>query len=167
VTMKELAEDVGVDVAKFFFLMRKQSAHLDFDLDLARRQTDENPVFYVQYAHARVASLIRFATERGCEVTAPDDVDLADVGSGDARPLILLLAEFPRLIEGAAEAREPHRLTTYLRDVSSQFHSYYHGNRIVTDDPRTTAARLFLSEATRAVLRNGLSLLGVSAPERM
>jgi arginyl-tRNA synthetase len=167
VTMKELVEDVGVDVAKFFFLMRKQSAHLDFDLDLARQQTDENPVFYVQYAHARVASLVRFAKERGCEVTAPDDVDLADVGSGDARPLILLLAEFPRLIEGAADAREPPRLTTYLRDVSSEFHSYYHNNRIVTDDPRTTAARLFLSEATRTVLRNGLVFLGISAPDRM
>jgi arginyl-tRNA synthetase len=167
VTMRELIEDVGVDVAKFFFLMRKQSAHLDFDLDLARQQTDENPVFYVQYAHARVASLVRFAKERGYDMAAPDDVDLGDVGSGDARPLVLLLAEFPRLVEGAAEAREPHRLTTYLRDLSSEFHSYYHDNRIVTDDPRTTSARLFLSEATRTVLRNGLVLLGISAPDRM
>ena len=167
ISLRELAEDVGADVAKFFFLMRKQSAHLDFDLDLARQQTDENPVFYVQYAHARVASLVRFAAERGQTLPEPDDVDLTDVSSGDARPLVLLLAEFPEFVAKAAIAREPHRLTTFLRDVSARFHSYYHDNRIVTDDSATTAARLFLSQATRIVLANGLSLLGVSAPERM
>jgi arginyl-tRNA synthetase len=167
VSMCELVDDVGIDVAKFFFLMRKQSAHLDFDLDLARQQTDENPVFYVQYAHARVASLVRFASDRGTDVPAPDEVDLSGVGWETARPLVLLLADFPALVRGAAEAREPHRLTTYLRDVSSRFHSYYHDNRIVTDDPEETAARLFLSEAVRTVLRNGLGLLSVSAPERM
>ncbi len=167
VALKDLVDDVGVDVAKFFFLMRKQASHLDFDLDLARRQTDENPVFYVQYAHARVASLIRFAEERGRAVPSPDDVDLSDIGSGNAKPLVLLLAEFPQLLAAAALAREPHRLTTYLRDVSSRFHSYYHDNRIVTDDSATTAARLFLSQATRIVLRNGLALLGISTPDRM
>lgn len=167
VSLRELVGDVGLDVAKFFFLMRKSSAHLDFDLDLARQQTDENPVFYVQYAHARVASLIRFARDKGSFVPAPDEVDLSDISSGDGRPLVLLLAAFPRLIESAAEAREPHRLTTYLRDVSARFHSYYHDNRIVTDEPRATSARLFLSEAVKTVLGNGLRLLGVSAPERM
>jgi len=167
VSMRELVEDVGVDVAKFFFLMRKQSAHLDFDLDLARQQTDENPVFYVQYAHARVASLVRFGRERDYELPSPDDVDLTDVSGGDARTLVLLLADFPRLVDGAAQAREPHRLTTYLRDVSAAFHSYYHDHRIVTDDAGTTLPRLFLSEATRVVLHNGLSLLGVGAPDRM
>lgn len=167
VTMRELTDDVGVDVAKFFFLMRKQSTHLDFDLDLAREQTDENPVFYVQYAHARVASLVRFAKDRRTDVPDPDSVDLSGVNWESARPLVLVLAGFPRLVEGAAQAREPHRLTTYLRDVASRFHSYYHDNRIVTDDPQTTAARLFLSEAVRIVLRNGLTLLGVSAPDRM
>lgn len=167
VTLRELCEDVGVDVAKFFFLMRKQTSHLDFDLDLAREQSDENPVFYVQYGHARVASLIRFAHERGTSVPDADSVDLTDVTTGDARVLILLLADFPRLIAGAAEAREPHRLTTYLRDVASQFHKYYHDNRIVSDDAAATDARLFLSEATRTVLANGLTLLGISAPDRM
>ncbi len=167
VLLKDLVDDVGVDVAKFFFLMRKQASHLDFDLDLARRQTDENPVFYVQYAHARVASLVRFAEEKGQAVPSPDDVDLNDVSSGDAKPLVLLLAEFPQLVASAALAREPHRLTTYLRDVSARFHSYYHDNRIVTDDRATTAARLFLSQATRIVLRNGLTLLGISTPDRM
>ncbi len=167
VSLRDLAEDVGVDVAKFFFLMRKQSAHLDFDLDLARDESEENPVFYVQYAHARVASLGRFAEERGYEVPDADDVDLTDLSSGDANPLILLLAEFPRLVAGAARAREPHRLTTYLRDVSARFHSYYHDHRIVTDDSGASMARLFLSQATRTVLRNGLRLLGVSAPDRM
>jgi arginyl-tRNA synthetase len=167
VTMRQLTDDVGIDVAKFFFLMRKQSAHLDFDLDLARQQTDENPVFYVQYAHARVASLARFARERGEDVPSPEGVDLTDVSGGDARDLILLLSDFPRLVAGAAEAREPHRLTTYLRDVSSKFHSYYHDHRIVTDDVPATRARLFLSEATRIVLHNGLILLGVGAPDRM
>jgi arginyl-tRNA synthetase len=167
VSMRELVEDVGVDVAKFFFLMRKQSAHLDFDLDLARQETDENPVFYVQYAHARVASLVRFGRERDYALPSPDDVDLTDVSGGDARTLTLLLADFPRLVEGAAQAREPHRLTAYLRDVSSAFHSYYHDHRIVTDDAKTSLARLFLSEATRVVLKNGLALLGVGAPDRM
>jgi arginyl-tRNA synthetase len=167
VSMRELVEDVGADVAKFFFLMRKQSAHLDFDLDLARQQTDENPVFYVQYAHARVASLVRFGRERGYELPSPEEADLTDVSGGDARTLTLLLADFPRLVDGAAQAREPHRLTTYLRDVSSAFHSYYHDHRIVTDNEHTSLARLFLSEATRVVLRNGLALLGVGAPDRM
>ena len=167
VTLRELVDDVGVDVAKFFFLMRTQSAHLDFDLDLARQQTEENPVFYVQYAHARVSSLIRFAGDRGNAVPAPDDVDLSDVSQGSARRLVLKLADFPDLVEGAARAREPHRLSTYLRDVAAQFHSYYHDNRIVTEDAGKTGARLFLSEATRTVLRNGLTLLGVAAPERM
>ena len=167
VTLGELVADVGVDVAKFFFLMRKQASHLDFDLDLARQETDENPVFYVQYAHARVSSLIRFAEDRGQVAQSPDDIDLSDVRKGDACQLVLMLADFPRLIESAAEAREPHRLTTYLRDVSARFHAYYHSNRIVTDDPATTAARLFLSQATRTVLRSGLRLLGIAAPERM
>ncbi|MBD3348775.1 MAG: arginine--tRNA ligase [Candidatus Eisenbacteria bacterium] len=167
VTLQELVDDVGVDVAKFFFLMRKSSAHLDFDLDLAREQTDENPVFYVQYAHARVASLIRFARERGTDIPAPDAVDLSGIDAEGGRPLILLLSEFPRQVEGAAQAREPHRITTYLRDVSSRFHSYYHDNRIVTDDPQVTDARLFLSQAVKTVLGNGLRLLGIDAPERM
>ncbi|MBN2564912.1 MAG: arginine--tRNA ligase [Candidatus Eisenbacteria bacterium] len=167
VTLKELVDDVGSDVAKFFFLMRRQSAHLDFDLDLARQQTDENPVFYVQYAHARVASLVRFAEERGQSVPDPDEVDLSDVRTGDAAQLILLLAEFPEFIASAAIAREPHRLTGFLRDVSARFHSYYHDNRIVTDDEEQSAARLFLSQATRVVLANGLTVLGVGAPDRM
>jgi arginyl-tRNA synthetase len=167
VTLGELLDDVGVDVAKFFFLMRTQSAHLDFDLDLARQQTEENPVFYVQYAHARVASLIRFARDRGASVPSPDDVVLSDVSGGDARKLVLRLADFPDLVEGAARAREPHRLTAYLRDVAAAYHSYYHSNRIVTDDPVQTGARLFLSEATKTVLHNGLALLGLSTPERM
>ena len=167
VLLKDLVDDVGVDVAKFFFLMRKQASHLDFDLDLARQQTDENPVFYVQYAHARVASLVRFAEERGQAVPSPDDADLSDISSGNAKPLVLSLAEFPQFVASAALAREPHRLTTYLRDVSARFHSYYHDNRIVTDDSATTAARLFLSQATRIVLRNGLTLLGISTPDRM
>ncbi len=167
VTLRDLIADVGVDVAKFFFLMRKQSAHLDFDLDLAREQTDENPVFYVQYAHARVSSLIRFAADKGASVPAADEVDLADVSGEDARSLVLLLADFPRLIAGAAEAREPHRLTTYLRELSAAFHSYYHGHQIVSDDAGTTSPRLFLSQAVKTVLGNGLRLLGISAPERM
>ncbi|MCK4410450.1 MAG: arginine--tRNA ligase, partial [Candidatus Eisenbacteria sp.] len=93
--------------------------------------------------------------------------DLSDISSGNGKPLVLLLAEFPQFVGNAALAREPHRLTTYLRDVSSMFHSYYHDNRIVTDDSATTAARLFLSQATRIVLRNGLALLGISTPDRM
>jgi arginyl-tRNA synthetase len=165
VTMRELIDDVGVDVAKYFFLMRRANSPLDFDLTLARKQSDENPVYYVQYAHARISSVVRFAEERGAASAA--GADLALLVAPEERALMLLLLHFPNVVAGAAEAREPHRLTTYAQELATAFHQFYHACRIVGDDPALSAARLDLARATRIVLKNSLFLLGVSAPSSM
>lgn len=165
ITMRELIDDVGVDVAKYFFLMRRANSPLDFDLTLARKQSDENPVYYVQYAHARIASVVRFAEERG--IAAGAGADLAKLVEPEERALMLHLLHFPNVAAGAAEAREPHRLTTYAQELATAFHQFYHACRIVGDDPALSAARLELARATRTVLKNSLQLLGVSAPSSM
>jgi arginyl-tRNA synthetase len=165
ITMHDLMEDVGVDVAKYFFLMRRANSPLDFDLTLARKQSDENPVYYVQYAHARIASVVRFAEERG--VPASANTNLAKLEAPEERLLMLHLLHFPGVVAGAAEAREPHRLTTYAQELATAFHQFYHACRIVGDDPEVSAARLELARATRIVLKNTLQLLGVSAPSSM
>jgi arginyl-tRNA synthetase len=164
VTLRELMDDVGPDCAKFFFLMRSTSAHLDFDLDLARRQNDENPAYYVQYAHARIASVLRFAAEKGLQPAA-DARGLDD--APEAVALIRKLATFPEIVRGAAAAREPHRIPTYLVECAAEFHRFYHACRVVSDDSARSRARLQIADAARVVLRNGLALMGVSAPERM
>ncbi|NOT34030.1 MAG: arginine--tRNA ligase [Candidatus Eisenbacteria bacterium] len=169
VTLRDLMDDVGADCAKFFFLMRSTSAHLDFDLDLAKQQNDENPAYYVQYAHARIASLLRFADERGHAMPAleagpaPVTVELA----AEERTLLRKLAAFPEVVRGAAATREPHRIPTYLHETAAEFHRFYHHCRVVSDDRVLTAQRLAVCEATRRVLANGLALLGVTAPDRM
>ena len=165
ITMRELIDDVGVDVAKYFFLMRRANSPLDFDLTLARKQSDENPVYYVQYAHARIASVVRFAEERG--IAAGAGADLAKLAEPEERALMLHLLHFPNVAAGAVEAREPHRLTTYAQELATAFHQFYHACRIVGDDPALSAARLELARATRTVLKNSLHLLGVSAPSSM
>jgi arginyl-tRNA synthetase len=163
VTLRELMDDVGADCAKFFFLMRSTSAHLDFDLDLARTQNDENPAYYVQYAHARIASIVRYAGERGLAAgSSRVTLDQPEEGA-----LVRKLAAFPEVVRGAAVAREPHRLPTYLGETAAEFHRFYHACRVVGDDAARSRERLLLSEAARIVLRNGLALMGVSAPERM
>jgi arginyl-tRNA synthetase len=165
VTMRELIDDVGVDVAKYFFLMRRANSPLDFDLTLARKQSDENPVYYVQYAHARIASVVRFAEERGAAAGA--GADLTKLTAPEERALMLHLLHFPGVVAGAEGAREPHRLTTYAQELATSFHQFYHVCRIVGDDPGLSAARLELVRATRTVLKNALHLLGVSAPSSM
>ncbi len=165
ITMRELIDDVGVDVAKYFFLMRRANSPLDFDLTLARKQSDENPVYYVQYAHARIASVVRFAEERGAASAAGADV--TRLVEPEERALMLHLLHFPNVAAGAAEAREPHRITTYAQELATAFHQFYHACRIVGDDPALSAARLELARATRTVLKNSLLLLGVSAPSSM
>ena len=164
VSLADLLEDVGADCAKFFFLMRSTSAHLDFDLDLAKRQNDENPAFYVQYAHARIASVLRYAAERGL---APSTAAVGRFDAPEERALIRTLAAFPEVVRGAAAAREPHRLPAYLMEVAAEFHRFYHGCRVVSDDAARSRDRLLLSESARRVLANGLALMGVTAPERM
>jgi arginyl-tRNA synthetase len=166
ITLRDLMEDVGADCAKFFFLMRSTSAHLDFDLDLAKRQNDENPAYYVQYAHARIASILRYADERGLALEgAPETLALLDADEEVA--LIRKLAAFPEVVRGAAFAREPHRLPTYLIEASAAFHRFYHACRVVTEDRERSLARLAVAAAARAVLENGLALMGVGAPQRM
>jgi arginyl-tRNA synthetase len=163
ITLRELMEDVGADAAKFFFLMRSTSAHLDFDLDLARRQNDENPAYYVQYAHARIAALLRYAGGSGLEPSR-------EGGHYDHPGEIALLrqlAAFPEVIRGAAAAREPHRVPAYLIETAAEFHRFYHVCRVVGDDASRSRLRLRLVAATGTVLRNGLALLGVTAPDRM
>ncbi len=167
VTLRAVLDDVGPDAARFFFLMRKADSHLDFDLDLARKQGQENPVYYVQYAHARLASVARNAQEAGYLPLAPENVDTSRLSGADDIALIKLLDAFPRTVAESARAMEPHRVSFYLTELASFFHGYYTRNRFIGDDPDLTRARLLLAEATRRVIRKGLGLLGVSAPTHM
>jgi arginyl-tRNA synthetase len=165
-TLADLVTDVGEDAAKFFFLMRKMSAHLDFNLTLARKESDENPVYYLQYAHARICSVISYARGEGVDV--PEGSSYVDLlKEPEEMELIRNLVIFPQLIEGAATAYEPHRLSTYGQQLAGSFHRFYHICRIVSSDTRLSEARLMLASATRIVLSETLRLLGVSAPERM
>jgi arginyl-tRNA synthetase len=167
ITLRDLMEDIGADCAKFFFLMRSTNAHLDFDLDLARRQNDENPAYYVQYAHARIASILRFGAEQGLTPAAAPGAGEPGLTDPAEKTLARQLAAFPEVVRGAAFAREPHRLPTYLQETAAIFHRFYHACRVVSEDRALSQARLRLAEATRLVLQNGLGLMGVSAPERM
>jgi arginyl-tRNA synthetase len=164
VTLRELVDEVGPDAARFSFLMRSTSAHLDFDLALACSQTDENPVFYVQMAHARVASILRLAAERSLGAASGPATPL---GAPEEVALVRKLATFPEVVRGAAVMREPHRIPTYLIETAAEFHRFYHVCRVVGDDPELSRHRLRLCAATQQVLRNGLALMGVSAPERL
>jgi arginyl-tRNA synthetase len=167
VTLREVIDEVGRDAARFNFLMRRSNSHLDFDLELAKEESSENPVYYVQYAHARIASIMRTAVERGYEIPGYDDVDLSLLALPEEHTLVKAIDMFPDLIEGSARTFEPHRITFYSNDLASMFHSYYNKNRVVNDDAEITKARLFLVKCVGIVLKNALSLLGVRAPERM
>lgn len=168
VTMKEVVDEVGKDAARYNFLMRRSDSHLDFDLDLAKRQSSENPVYYVQYAHARICSIFGTAGQRGYGVPSFSDVsDIHRLNIPEEMALIKAIARFPEVVEGAARTLEPHRLTFYLNDLAAIFHNYYNKHKVVSSDEELTAARLFLVKSIRTVLRNALKLLGVSAPEKM
>jgi len=199
VTLREVLDEVGTDAAKFFFLMRRSDTHVDFDLELARQQSAENPVYYVQYAHARIASLFRVAGERGIRVPAAGEVDLSVLTDPDEFSLIRKLAAYPSVVQGSAAALEPHRLTFYLQELAGLIHTFYYRHRIMPTaaeaeageaerfvaqqaageagapaprereqvTPGLTAARLVLMRETQQVVRNGLTLLGISAPDRM
>nr|WP_277998760.1 arginine--tRNA ligase [Moorella sulfitireducens] len=167
VTLNELIDEVGRDAARYFFVMLKSDSHLEFDLDLARSQTADNPVFYVQYAHARICSILRLAKERGMEVPPAREARLELLEEPAEVELIKQIAALPETVVGAAQALEPHRLTRFAHDLAGLFHSFYTTCRVLDDDPELRKARLVLVEATRITLRNVLHLLGVSAPERM
>ncbi len=199
VTLREIVEEVGADAAKFFFLMRRSDTHLDFDLELAKQQSSDNPVYYVQYAHARLASMFRVAQERHVSLPYVQDVDTSLLLHEDALRLIKTLAHYPVVVEGCALALEPHRLTFYLQELAAQLHAYYNKHRVLPPldhvtiaegepqslerkgegehsmeeshqevlTPAITAARLALLRQVQRVLRNGLTLLGMSSPEKM
>ncbi|MDT3777967.1 arginine--tRNA ligase [Nitrospira sp. MA-1] len=201
VTLREVIDEVGPDAAKFFFLMRRADTHLDFDLDLAKQQSSDNPVYYVQYAHARLASLFRVAQERQVRLPVIQDVKQALLIQDEELGLIKTLAQYPLVVESSALALEPHRVTFYLQELAAQLHAYYNKNRVLPSldserdtggrgenikfetsgntgalnqelryesiSPDLTAARLALLRQVQTVLGNGLSLLGISAPEKM
>ena len=167
VTLREVVDEVGKDAARYNFLMRRSDSHLDFDLEVAKRQSNENPVYYVQYAHARICSIIRMAAERGCLAPAYGQAELGLLTLPEEIDLIKAITRFPEVVEGAALTLEPHRLTFYLNDLAGLFHSYYNKNKVISDDGPLTGARLFLVTAVRTVLKNALMMLGVTAPEKM
>jgi arginyl-tRNA synthetase len=168
VTLRELRREVGNDAARFFYVMRKCEQHMDFDLDLARSQSNDNPVYYIQYAHARVRSVFRKLAEK--QLAWDRDAGLAGLGllTEPHEDLLLVnLARYPEVLETAALNHEPHQLTHYLRELANDFHTYYNAHNFIIDDAALRNARLALIEATRQALENGLRLLGVSAPDAM
>ncbi|MCK9362208.1 MAG: arginine--tRNA ligase [Syntrophales bacterium] len=167
VTLREVVDEVGRDAARYNFLMRRSDSHLDFDLEVAKKQSIENPVYYVQYAHARICSILKMAEEKGFKVPRLAEVDAALLQLPAEIELIKAIIRFPGLIEGAAQALEPHRLTFYLNDLAASFHSYYNKNKVLSDDLALSGARLFLVHSLLAVLKNAFKILGVSAPEKM
>jgi arginyl-tRNA synthetase len=170
VTLDELLDEVGADVVRFLFLTRKSDTHLEFDLDVAKQQSMENPVYYVQYAHARISNILAKAAEAGLAVDGEvDEAKLERLVQEDEMRLIRRVAALPDVIAAAADSLEPHRVTFFLLDLAAEFHSYYNRreNRVVGDDPELSSARLALVRAVRQALRAGLHALGVSAPDRM
>ena len=167
VTLREVLDEVGKDAARYFFLMRRADSPLDFDLDLARQQSNENPVFYVQYAHARISSIEEKAKEAGIPLPRHDQVDWQKLELPGERRLMKQLARFPEVVAQCAETLEPHRLVYYLHGLSGDFHHYYNHTRVLMDDAELSAARFFLVRCVKQVIRNGLELLGISAPQRM
>jgi arginyl-tRNA synthetase len=167
VTLRDLIDEVGRDATRFFFLMRRTDAQLVFDLDLAKQQSTDNPVYYVQYAHARVCSINRNAAEAGVTAPSPGEVDFDRLVLEEELSLAKLLARYPETVEGAARHCEPHRIVFYLQELASQLHSYYNRHRVLGEDPEDSRARLYLINCVRVVLENALLLLGVSAPEQM
>jgi arginyl-tRNA synthetase len=163
IEMEELLEEVGVDAARYFFLLRRTSTPLDFDIDLAKKQSDENPVFYVQYAHARIESIFKKAG-----VPYPGaDVDLSPLTTPEELDLLRRLREIQDVIADCTQSRDPHGMTEWLRQVATQFHKFYHDHRVLTEPQELQQARLALCRATQIALQRGLSLCGVSAPKEM
>lgn len=168
VTLRDLIDEVGRDATRFFFLMRRPDAQLVFDIDLAKQQTNENPVYYVQYAHARICSIFENAAEKGFTAPRqPSPEALALLSTPEELQLMKLLCALPDTIDDSAIHFEPHRLTYYLTELASCFHSFYNKNRVITEDTALTNARLYLLKRTAQTLKNALSVLGISAPERM
>jgi arginyl-tRNA synthetase len=164
VTLRELRNEVGNDAARFFYVLRKSDQHLDFDLDLAKSQSNDNPVYYIQYAHARVCSVMEQWGGNPAELV---NADLTPLVEAQELQILQKLMDYPEQIEGAARELAPHLLAFYLKDLAGDFHSYYNSTRVLVEGDRTKLARLALAASVRQVLRNGLEILGVGAPDRM
>ncbi|OGL48299.1 MAG: arginine--tRNA ligase [Candidatus Schekmanbacteria bacterium RIFCSPHIGHO2_02_FULL_38_11] len=167
VTLREVMDEVGVDACRFFFLERKSNAHLNFDLALAKEQSNKNPVYYVQYAHARICSIFSKAEEKGITLPEIDKTDFSLLNTEEELSIMRKIYQFQEIIEVIANTCEPHHLTFYLKELVALFHKYYNEHPILGDESRLTDSRLALCMAIRIVLRNGMRLLGISAPERM
>ncbi|MZH47124.1 MAG: arginine--tRNA ligase [Nitrospinae bacterium] len=166
-TLADVVNEVGVDAARYFFLMRSSDTHLDFDLELAKKETPDNPVFYIQYAHARICSIFRTAEEKGVVWDRSSNTDLTPLKDEEEFAMIRAILAFPEVVEKSAQALEVHRISHYLLDLVSRFHGYYSRHRVISDDKPLTLARLFLLDALRITIRNGFELMGISSPEKM
>ena len=166
-TLADVVSEVGVDVARYYFLMRSSDTHLDFDLELAKKETPENPVFYIQYAHARICSIFRTAEEKGVVWNRSNEVNLAPLVEEEEFGIIQAVLAFPEVVEKSARAMEVHRIPHFLLDMVSRFHGYYSRHRVISDDKALTLARLFLLDSIRITIRNGFELMGILAPEKM
>jgi arginyl-tRNA synthetase len=167
VTLRDVIDEVGKDAARFIFLTRHYESPLDFDLELAKQQTNENPVYYVQYVHARISSIIRKAVENGMANVQWDETAIARLLEIEEIQLIKTLAQYPETVAASAEKLEPHRITFFLMNLAAAFHAYYNKHRVLSEDPVLSRGRLVLVESIRKVIRNGLALLGVDAPDKM
>ena len=167
ITLKDVINEVGRDAARFIFLTRHYESPLDFDLELAKKKTNDNPVYYVQYVHARISSIIRKGKERRIHHMVWEDTAVENITEPEEIRLVKLMDQYPEVVQNSAKFMEPHRITYYLMNLASMFHSYYNKHRVLVDDPVLAQARLYLVTAVRKIIRNGLTLLGVSAPEKM
>ena len=167
VSLQEVLDEVGRDAARFFFLMRKSDSHLDFDLELAKKQSSDNPVFYVQYAHARVASIFEQAAKQGIALGAHDSIQVERLELAEELELVRRMIQFNDVLEESVRELEPHRLVFYLLECAGEFHRYYNRHRVVSEDQELSRARLLLLENVQKTIRRGLEILGVAAPYKM
>jgi arginyl-tRNA synthetase len=165
VTLRDLVDEVGVDAARFFYLMRRSDQHMEFDLSLAVSKTNENPVYYVQYAHARICSIMTQAASLGDWAWAEEGPKYLSTPA--ERKIATMLAGYPEVLISAVKSNEPHLLPQYLRELAQEFHAYYNSNKVLSEDKAVRFARLSLVDAVRQVLANGLGLLNISAPRSM
>lgn len=166
--LEELINDVGVDATQFFFVMRNPNTHLDFDIELAKDQSDKNPVYYLQYAHARICGILRNAQQNYDVLSDNPEVDFSKLGTEDELCLIKTLGRFPEIIHECSVNLEPYKLIPYLNEVASGFHSFYHNNRVLdSDNVELSKSRLALCRATKIILSNGFRIIGISAPDKM
>ena len=167
-TLRQLRAEVGNDAARFYYVMRSNDQHLDFDLDVATSQSSDNPVYYIQYAHARVASVFRQLEEKSLEWDETGGRQhLGSLVEPQEKALMTILSRYPEVVDLAATNRAPQHLVHYLRDLANDFHTYYNAHAFIVDDADLRNARLYLIAATRTVIANGLGIIGVSAPEKM